>query len=170
MHANLVIFLSLFNILARSAASPMERANANPDIDERDQAPALDKRANTGQTCAGDYSGAKIGVLACADVTWRDFNSTTVDLSVRDSKGDSNDVYGWFRVYGPDGYYIDLPKAKLRNSSGVGKTVWLHDLKWDQGVGQITGVRAKACVDDAGSDTCADDKGVDGKFITNPYA
>ncbi|KAI7381458.1 hypothetical protein KC336_g18836 [Hortaea werneckii] len=168
MHAKLVISLSLFNILAQSAASPMERANSNPDINKREQTPALGIRANTGQTCAGDYSGAKIGVLACADVTWRDFNSITVDLSVRDSKGDSNDVYGWSRVDGPDGYYIDLPKTKLRSSSG--KTVWLYDLKWDQGVGKITGVRAKACVDDAGSDTCADDKGVDGKFITNPYA
>ncbi|KAI7361320.1 hypothetical protein KC354_g8162 [Hortaea werneckii] len=170
MHTKLVIFLSLSNILAQSAASPIERANGKPDIDEREQTPALGIRADTGQTCAGDYLGAKIGVLARADVTWRDFNSITVDLSVRDSKGDSNDVYGWFRVYGPDGHYIDLPKAKLRNSSGVGKTVWLYDLKWDQGVGKITGVRAKACVDDAGSDTCADDKGVDGKFIANPYA
>lgn len=104
----------------------MERANDSPDIDERNQTPALDKRAKTGQTCAGDYSGARIGVLACADVTWRDFNSITVDLSVRDSKGDSNDVYGWFRVYGPDGYYIDLPKAKLRNSSGVGQSTRFH--------------------------------------------
>ncbi|KAI7210827.1 hypothetical protein KC333_g8007 [Hortaea werneckii] len=165
MHAKLATILFLSNTLALSVASPMERANDNPDMNELNQTPALDKRAKTGQTCAGDYSGAKIGVLACADVTWRDFNSITVDLSVRDSKGDSNDVYGWFRVYGPDGYSIDLPKAKLRNSSGVGKTVWLHDLKWDQGVGKITGVRAKACVDDAGSDTCTD-----GKFIANPYA
>ena len=121
MYCNLVAFLFLSNILARSVASPIERANDSPDIFERNQTPALDKRAKTGQTCAGDYSGAKIGVLACADVTWRDFNSITVDLSVRDSKGDSNDVYGWFRVYGPDGYYIDLPKAKLRNSSDVGQ-------------------------------------------------
>ncbi|KAI6914600.1 hypothetical protein KC318_g528 [Hortaea werneckii] len=165
MHAKLATILFLSNILALSVASPMEQANENPDMNELNQTPALDKRAKTGQTCAGDYSGAKIGVLACADVTWRDFNSITVDLSVRDSKGDSNDVYGWFRVYGPDGYSIDLPRAKLRNSSGVGKTVWLHDLKWDQGVGKITGVRAKACVDDAGSDTCTD-----GKFIANPYA
>ena len=124
MHADIKTFVSLLacsGLFNQAFVTPIEPANMQPAvIDEENQTPALDKRAKTGQTCAGDYSGSRIGVLACADVTWRDFNSITVDLSVRDSKGDSHEVYEWFRAYGPDGYYIDLPKAKLRNSSGNG--------------------------------------------------
>ena len=108
------------------------------------------------QSCSGDFSGKAYGVLACADVTFLDSNSVNVVLTVRDTRGDSNDVYGWYHVYGADGRTQVLPRTgKLRNDIGVGNTI-SHTLRFDYPGGhRIMGVRAFACVDDAGGDTCA---------------
>ena len=165
IRSSVISVLVASGILLTANANPIAVGEPSP-VAVGNPSPVEEKRAVSSQGCAGDYSGKKIGVLACANVKFKDFNSIDVDLSVLDSKGDSNDVYGWFRVYGPDGYYKDLPKAgHLRNSLGVGHTVSANGLTWDQGVGKITGFRAKACVDDAGKDTCTD-----GPFIANPYA
>lgn len=119
------------------------------------------------QTCSGDYGGNSIGVLVCCDIDFTSSTEMTLKLSVRDSKGDSHPVYGWCVVTDENGTTYQVPSSKLRNSQGVGSTVYQSGIKFSRPLNQrIRYVSARGCVDDAGSDTCASYKG---RETINPY-
>ncbi|KAJ9643387.1 hypothetical protein H2199_004066 [Coniosporium tulheliwenetii] len=110
----------------------------------------LETRAPVGHSCAGNNNG----VYGCVTATFKDRYNLDIDLSVKDTKGDSHPVYVWIRVYDDRGN-TDL--AKLPNHSGVGKTV-SQKQTWKNTRGRITGFRAKACndEDDGGSKSIGD--------------
>lgn len=114
----------------------------------------LGKRAE-GPTCAGNNDG----VWGCATVTFRDRYTLDIDLSVKDTEGDSHPVHAWVRVYDDRGN-TDLPK--LYNHQGNGKSISTKQ-HWKNTRGRVTGFRVKTCVEDWGPNTC-----FDGKFIANP--
>jgi hypothetical protein len=119
------------------------------------------------QTCSGDNGGTAIGVLVCCDIDFYDKYEMVVKLSVKDSRGDSNDVYGWCVATDANGKTYQVPSSKLRNSQGVGTTVYQSNIRFT--LPCCTGIRyvsARGCVDDAGSDTCADYKG---RETINPF-
>ncbi|KAK4543883.1 hypothetical protein LTR36_004657 [Oleoguttula mirabilis] len=124
--------------------------------------PTTEKRADSHHLCAGDSSGKTLGAFTCADVTFTDIDKIEYSIFARDTKGDSHEVYGFLRVYLAAGYYED--KGKVTDDHGHGTEVDALNLKYAPFT--ITGVRAEACVNDAGSDTCDHD----GDFVANPFA
>lgn len=136
----------LYMLSATASAIPVTSETSNVE---------LETRAPVGHSCAGNNNG----VYGCATVTFKDRYNLDIDLSVKDTKGDSHPVYAWVRVYDDRGN-TDL--TKLPNHSGVGRTVSTKQT-WRNTRGRITGFRTKACVSDAGPDTC-----FDGPFVSNP--
>jgi hypothetical protein len=116
--------------------------------------------ATSAYAASGSASGT--GVSASASWTWDGCCSIrNISQSVSDTAGDDNDVYTNIRVYtgsNPNGDDV----AGLGNSSGVGTTVTRSGRYWEAS-SNINGVRVRACVNDAGSDTC-----YGGSYIDNP--
>ncbi|KAF1998226.1 hypothetical protein P154DRAFT_524161 [Amniculicola lignicola CBS 123094] len=107
------------------------------------------------QTCLGDNGGTSIGVLVCCNIDFYYGWELVIQLSVKDSRGDSNDVYGWCVVEDIYGKFHQVPSSKLRNSQGKGTTIHQYNIAWNVNPpNKARYVSARACVDDAGTDTC----------------
>ncbi|MBA6434428.1 hypothetical protein H3T12_07915 [Streptomyces sp. GMR22] len=103
--------------------------------------------AERGDVC---FSGA----CGSATFSWSGpYGLSSVSMSVKDNKCDSNDVYIRLRIY--DGTNNSgWGTTKRRNSSGCrGSYVSWHGLHVNNDA-RIFGVKVEVCVDDAGSDTC----------------
>ncbi|KXT10267.1 hypothetical protein AC579_6608 [Pseudocercospora musae] len=125
-------------------ASPVPHAEASSDL--------VARASKTGHTCTGDFDGTPYAVLACVDIKWVSKTKITAVLSVRDSKADKNDVYGYYRVCWYDGTCKDY--TQQRNSHGAGSTTTSSSKTWEKKGVNIKSVEARACVDDAGPNTC----------------
>lgn len=156
-------FPSTFVTFSLSALFLFQTASTNP-ISE----PELVKRAPIHrQTCSGDNGGTSVGVLVCCDIDFYDKYTMVVKLSVKDSRGDSNDVYGWCVMTDSNGKTYQVTD-KLRNSGGVGTTLTLSNKRFTLPccTPTIRYVSARGCVDDAGPDTCAS---YSGRETINPF-
>ncbi|WP_344320850.1 hypothetical protein [Streptomyces macrosporus] len=101
--------------------------------------------ANRGDVC---FTGV------CGSATFsfqRSDHVGDISMSVADTRCDGNDVYIRFVVYSTATW--ETTKRYDSNGCNNGYKQW-HGLSIDAGSGVIHGVRVKACVDDAGTDTC----------------
>lgn len=135
----------LYVLSATASAIPADAGNS------------IEERAPEGHSCAGSTDK---GVYGCVSVVFKDRYDLDIDLSVKDTKGDSHSVYVWIRVYDDRG---NTNLSRVPNHSGAGKTISQHQT-WKNTRGRVTGFRAEACVDvQLGADKC-----FEGNFVKNP--
>ncbi|KAI5361511.1 hypothetical protein Slin15195_G126260 [Septoria linicola] len=154
------LLASAITLSGSAYALPAPDSLANP-LDPNTLSTRAPKNSNF---CTGSSTGSSSGAYACVAVTWAASKTqANIKLTVDDSRGDSNDVYGYYRVYFADGKHQDSPK--LRDGRGYAATTPLPDRvrSFEKSGIVVTGVRVYACVDDAGSDSCTD------RFVRSPF-
>lgn len=126
-------------------------------------APDATTNPSTAFAAATKGSNGNTTAAGTATVTWSSFTHLSpISMSVRDTACDGHDVYVQFKVYYTPGNY--WKSQQRRNTSNCNSIVTWSNLYLNDDNG-IYGLQLRVCVDDWGSDTCANSA-----YVPNPKA
>jgi hypothetical protein len=124
---------------------------AEVEREQRSESTADDTSAQPTSAASGSSTGT--GVRASYSWTWNRTAIAGVSATVSDTACDSNDVYGYIRLYDVAGNIANGSQQRYSGGCNNSGGFTLSALRFRDNR-TIAGIRIYACVDDAGTDKC----------------